>query len=338
MAGTPAFAGSECPEATPATFRPGTFSIIFENDLFADRDENYTNGLQLGWVSGDLSAYRDDPRLPDWSRPLIEHLPFIHDCGLQRSVALALGQKIFTPRDISRRDLIRDDRPYAGWLYGSAAFHNKNIDRLDTVELQLGVVGPAALGEQAQNTVHRLRGIPTARGWSNQLHNEPGLMLIYEHKRRLLRGETGSGWGMDVIGHFGAALGNVHTYLSSGMEARVGWNIPADFGTSLIRPGGENSAPVDSNAPRYRARQRAGFHAFAAVMGRAVLRDIFLDGNTIGDSHSVDRRSVVGDLVTGFGLTWRGVKLTYARVFRTREFDGQEHGHRFGSLSLSFSL
>ncbi len=334
----PGQGASGCPEATPERFRPGTFNVLFENDLFADRDENYTNGLQLGWVSGDLTRFRDDPRLPAWSRRWIERLPFINRCGLQRNVALGFGQKIFTPRDTGRSDLIPDDRPYAAWLYGSAAFHNKNVDRLDTMEVQLGVVGPAALGEQAQNTVHTLRGIPTANGWDHQLGNEIGLDLIYEHKERVLALSARNGLAMDLIAHGGFALGNVHTYANGGLELRVGWNLPPDFGTSLIRPGGENSSPVDSNAPRFESRQRAGAHVFAAVMGRAVAQDIFLDGNTFADSHSVDKRTFVGDLVIGAGITWRGLKLTYARVFRSREFDTQPGGHRFGSVSLSWTF
>jgi len=37
-------------------------------------------------------------------------------------------------------------------------------------------------------------------------------------------------------------------------------------------------------------------YLFAFVDGRAVGRDIFLDGNTFTDSHSVTRKTFVGDL------------------------------------------
>lgn len=93
-------------------------------------------------------------------------------------MAFSIGQKIFTPDDIQRRGLVENDRPYAGWLYFGSAFHNKNARLLDTFEIQLGVVGPAALAEKTQNFVHDLRGIDEARGWDNQLHNEPGVLLI----------------------------------------------------------------------------------------------------------------------------------------------------------------
>jgi hypothetical protein len=31
-------------------------------------------------------------------------------------------------------------------------------------------------------------------------------------------------------------------------------------------------------------------------------------------------------------------KLSYAPVFRSKEFDGQDRGHNFGSISLSYSF
>ena len=71
---------------------------------------------------------------------------------------------------------------------------------------------------------------------------------------------------------------------------------------------------------------------------RAVARNIFLDGNTFEDSHSVDRKPVVADVYAGMALLIDRWKLSYAQVFRTREFDGQPHHHEYGSLSLSYSL
>jgi hypothetical protein len=35
----------------------GVFSLYFENDLFADTDQQYTNGTKIGWVSPDLEAF-----------------------------------------------------------------------------------------------------------------------------------------------------------------------------------------------------------------------------------------------------------------------------------------
>lgn len=78
-------------------------------------------------------------------------------------------------------------------------------------------------------------------------------------------------------------------------------------------------------------------HAFAAATGRLVLRDIFLEGNTFRDSHSVDKEFLVGDFIVGVSLIFDSLKLSYAQVFRTKEFKGQDSGHHFGSVSISYT-
>ncbi len=316
--------------------RSWTFSILFENDLFADTDRQYTNGIKLTWISPDLTRYRE--QVPVWGQPLVNRLPFIHEQGIQRNVAFSIGQKIFTPTDIARRDLINEDRPYAGWLYGAMALHNKTSRQLDSMEIQAGLIGPSSLAEHAQNFVHKTRDIDEAEGWENQLNNEPGLAFIYERKWRRRLTPQLRHRGSDLITHAGAAVGNVYVYGNAGAEIRYGWNIPTDFGTSLIRPGGDTHAPSDSSDPRYQT-DRSSFSAylFAAVSGRIVGRDIFLDGNTFSDSHSVDKKHLVGDALIGVSLLSGRFKLSYAQVYRSKEFDQQRDSSNFGSISLAYS-
>ncbi len=318
--------------------RRWTVNVMFENDLFGDTDAQYTNGIELGFVSTDLNAFAD--RLPGFARRLPDYLPFVHGREGSRNVAFVIGQKMFTPEDVRSTALVPDDRPYAGWLYAGVAFHSKTDRRLDTVEIQAGMVGPASLAQEAQDLVHDMRDIPRARGWDNQLDNEPGLVLIYEQKRRVLDRSIAGPLGIDAIAHAGAVLGNVLVYGSAGAEVRLGWNLPRDFGTSFARPGGETNSPAlqrpaDNDAV---STGRFGAHAFAALTARAVGRDLFLDGNTFGDSHSVDSRPLVGDLLVGAAFTFGRMKLSYAQVFRTKEFDGQPDHHEFGSVSLSVTF
>ncbi len=319
-----------------------TFNLYFENDLFAETDQNYTNGVRLSWVSPDLSDFLQDPLLPPWVRDLNRSLTFFHDgsAGLQRNLVLSLGQTIYTPRDIKSTALLPDQRPYAGWLYAGVAYHTKNHTALDTVELAVGLVGPWALGEQAQDLIHDLRGFEKFQGWDNQLDNELGIVLLYEHKDKLIDqvSHRSGGFGYDLIGHAGASLGNVATYVNMGAEFRIGWDIPADFGTSAVRPGGDNSAPDSVWDPRLTRQKVRGIHAFASLDGRWVLRDIFLDGNTFSDSHSVAKEPLVADLSLGLSTVINRYKLSFARVYRTREFKQQLKSHAYGSFSVSYSF
>jgi hypothetical protein len=310
---------------------PWAVNVYFENDLFTGTDANYTNGVKISVISPDLVSFVESGKLPSWSLPYVYRLPFINnpEPGLKRKIEFSLGQNMYTPADISRSDLIVDDRPYAGWTYFAAAFHTRSSGWMDTIELQAGVVGPDSLAEETQKAVHSLRDLQRPNGWDHQLKNEPGLAAIYERKWRPAPFYSNGDVAFDVITHLGCSLGNVATYANTGFETRFGWNLPDDFGASLIRPAGNTSFTV---------RQQQGGYLFVGVNGRAVARDIFLDGNIFAHSHSIDKKYFVADLAGGAALYFRQFKLTWVQVLRTKEFDGQPDNHGFGSISLSFFL
>lgn len=321
------------PGITALAHHPELYNFYFENDLFNGTDSDYTNGVKFSWVSANLKDYTHDPCLPHWVRQMNRLFETLHPGKYtSRNMVVTAGQMMFTPRDRSRTDLIPDDRPYAGWLYLGLGYNARDARRMDTIEVNLGVVGPAALARQSQDFVHDLRGIPRFNGWSNQLNNELGVQIVAERKNRVWS-ESRPGLQFDAITHYGASLGNIRTYLNTGLELRAGSRIPNDFGTSPIRPAGDSNAPLEG--PVTRRFSEGGLHAFISADARAVAHDIFLDGNTFSSSPSVDKKRFVGDLATGIAWQWQGGKITYARYVRSKEFETQESAHAFGSITLS---
>jgi hypothetical protein len=316
-----------------------TLILYFENDIFSGTDKQYTNAVKLSWLSKDLQKTGDDQKgLPNWSRWIADKSIGLKRKNVFHNFALSLGQNIYTPQNISEKDLIDDDRPYAGWTYLAGALHSKNFDFLNTLELSLGIVGPSSLAEETQKLIHELFNTDEPLGWSNQLKDEFGFMFTWQRFWRALRNPVGKGFSYDVIPHAGITLGNVFTYANLGGEVRFGYNLPADFGTSLIRPGGGTSSPVSMSDPRLSSRSDFGLTFFAGIDGRAVARNIFLDGNTWRDSHSVDKNYFVADVSAGVSLIYRRIKLSYTHVYRTEEFEGQKGGQSFGSVSLAVTF
>ncbi len=341
LTGLPAWAQDSAPTELARTKNSSqTLILRVENDKFlGGTDEEYTNGLALTWISPDLKRYADDPRLPAWLKSLAEDYPLVNEPGRVHNISLTFGHSIFTPKDVWSDDPPDDQRPYAGWLYASLGLHSKTARRLDTIETTLGVVGPSALGEQVQNNFHNAIGSPRSEGWDHQLHDEPGLMLTWERDWRFMAyDDAATGLGFDVIPHIGLTAGNVMTYANMGGEMRLGFNLPADFGTALIRPGGSLSAPVPLDDPRSDVPWW-GLHLFVGADGRAVARNVFLDGNTWEKSPHVSKEPLVADLMSGICLTLGDVKLTYTQAYRTQEYEGQPGGgHVFGSLELAWSF
>lgn len=311
-------------------FRHSTLSIVSENDkYFAGTDRHYTNDLKLSWLGEtDLNDSKEFvqqvTRLIPWLDP--DRMDWRYKVGS------ALGHNTYTPVDTDTTTLLPHDRPYAGWLYGSILLHAQRDDQLRTIELSLGIIGPSALGEQAQNTWHDVINVPHAEGWANQLHDEPGLQISWERRYRSWQWKeaAGSPLSVDVVLRHRVTLGNVAIHLAGGASVRVGWRLPADFGADLIRPSGGNTA--NGREPDWFSA-----YAFASSEARLVARDIFLDGNTWRASHSVDKRPLVADLSLGFVLHWPSFQLTYTQNYRTKDFYGQLHRDVFGSVGFSFS-
>lgn len=322
------------PAVVDQPLRFGSFSLYSENDkYFAGTDQNYTNGLKLSALSTDLRSFTDDS-VPAPIRGLSRLLGNLVPPDKPYKLGLSLGQNIYTPEDTLTTAYIPTARPYSAWLYLGVAFQIYHppaeidgIARLDVFEITAGIVGPSALGREVQNGVHEFIEVDRANGWDNQIHDEPGLNFVYERKYRLSTREARTGWGADFIPHAGLSLGNVFTYANAGFEVRAGYCLPADFGSNLIRPSG------DSNGQH---RQPFNVFLFAATDGRAVARDITLDGNTFRDSPSIDKKPLVADLYAGLGFGTTHWQLTYAQAYRTIEFEGQDSRSVFGSLSLSF--
>ncbi len=315
----------------------GTFSFTFENDTFAGTDKNYTNGFLFQWQSPSEGV----PYVLRW---VADHSLFLLPNNGAVRWGAGFGQNIYTPSDTQARIPDPTDRPYAGWLYGSisltsyaeAAYEARrmNVTKYGAIELQVGVVGPSALGEQVQNNVHDLFNFKRALGWDYQLKDQPGANLVLTRQWRInlpLDADDPQGLAGGFVPSFTASLGNVQTYGSAGLLVRFGSNLEADFGPPRIRP-----APAGSGF--FQPDGRWGWYAFAGGELRAVAVDVFLDGNTWRDSPSVDKRNFVGDGVFGFALVMPWARLSYSHTFRSREFDAQKELQQFGSITLSFRL
>lgn len=297
----------------------GIFNVVLENDIFAGRDRDYTNGIRFSWLSS-------EERTPLWLQSVAHILPLAND-GNKR-ISIAVGQSMFAPSDITLPNLVVGDHPYAGWLYSSVGIVSDTGKTLDNVMLTLGVVGPLSHAEQTQKFVHHITDSPQPKGWDHQLENEVGAILTYERKWRSLVELSPFGVGMDMTPHAGVNLGNINTDASVGATFRVGYDLPADYGPPRIRP----SLP---GSDFFIPTQELGGYLFTTIGERAVARNIFLDGNTFENSPRVNKKNFVSTLQVGAAMTYGDTRLSYTQVFMTKEYTTQEKGSQFCVVTLS---
>lgn len=328
---------------------PSIRSLYFENDLFAPNNEDrwYSQGIRIA-ESYDMSKASSEFRAPlhrltDWW------------CGESRTSCSwrgwQLGHAIFTPSDITAEPPNPRDRPWSAWLYGGASAQKVTLDRdnvgirLQSLEVDLGVIGPAAQGKFVQREWHQLIGSPEPL-WNNNLKSEPTLFIDYQDRHRLAIGAIPVKLA-DFVAHYGANVGNVMTTAYAGLTLRAGKNV-SGFGNYTIRPTDSPGTTLSRRPPSRDGSEAASageifkeLYGFVFAEGRYVAFNAFLDGNLFrSDSPSVDKKRFVADLgVGGTALLWNDLRITYTLVKRSKEFNAPQDVIRdtqlYGSLTVS---
>jgi hypothetical protein len=126
------------------------------------------------------------------------------------------------------------------------------------------------------------------------------------------------------------SLGNIYTYAGTGATVTFGpYKDRLQDTPPRVQPAMAGTGFFDS------PDNKLSWFLFAGLDGRAVARNIFLDGNSFRDSPSVDKNILVGDANAGFAITYDDYRLSYTANYRTKEFDGQDDPSIFGSITLT---
>ncbi len=315
-----------------------TISFQFENDAFFDTDAQYSNGMFFSYIVPlDSSEQPDDNN----ESKLLElhHFIYGNPSDSRKSASFSFGQNIYTPDDTENTELIEDDRPYAGLSYMSVGLHNQEVFTMRTLELDFGMVGRHSYAEDTQRVIHDLLAWDIPKGWEHQLEDEFFVGLTFEQRWKLTNEGGETGFGFELIPHIGGSIGTAFINGYTGTELRIGWNLPHDYGSARIRQGSRATTNPNKLDPSFSTKfSRVGFHVFGSVDGEASIRNILLDGNTLVDSHSVAKKNFVLTYMMGVGLSISRYKLTFAHVYKTRQFNTQGDDLKYGSVSLSCSF
>lgn len=302
-------------------------NLQVENDLFVGDgyDQHYTHGMRL-------STLFERDTSPAFYTEFAEDLWL---SGRARG-EIGLGMSIFTPQDITTTRLQPQDRPYAGWTYLSFGLFSvvdgstNRTPRLDTLAVDIGIVGPSSYAGEIQKWWHDdVISAPHPSGWQHQLNDEiAGVMYLSS----VWRTPLGGSGHIDLLPSVGLALGTVETFASAGGTLRIGTHLEDDFGPPRIRPNRPGAGFIT------KPRDGLSGYLFAGVEGRLVGHNLFLDGNTFTDSHSVDKKYLVADAQAGWMITYGRVRFSYAQMWRSKEYRLQRTADSFGALSLTWNL
>jgi lipid A 3-O-deacylase len=318
------------PEAAAAS--GASMTVAMENDVFTGSDNNYTDGVDATWVSGEVGGLDADSWVGKWTR-FWSFLPFVSDAGYKTYASWSFAQEIDTPDDIKNPHPPKDDQPYAGILYVDSVLYARKERWAHAWELKLGVVGPASQAEETQKAVHRLLNLDKPMGWDTQLPNEPVINIGYTAAHEAAAGHLGRSaqWRVVPVGTVG--VGTYFTGVGIGVYGEVGWNLVDALGGTSLRAG-LNAASTVGVGPV----DRWSVAFFAGVGGYGVARYLPLDGTVFRDSRSVDSDPFVGQRSIGFSLRHHGLAVSLAATRFTETFGGERANTDFGTLSVSWFL
>lgn len=272
--------------------RAETITLRFDNDILALRgrgappDYDYTQGLHL------TAEFHVLPR------PFRRWMSAEEPSGAR--TRLGVGQRIYTPRQ-DGSEPVPGERPYAGWLFMGADVLIPLSGIEHRIGVELGVTGPAALGELVQNGFHRLVGSTQQEGWNHQLQGELAGLVRY-----------GAAWPQE--------FGGVHV------------RPQGEIGVGTLWSGAAGGLDLRFGAPP----EARGLYAEGQVRQEWVARNLFLDGNTFHESVRAEKRAWVSEVGVGIGYGLEGWALEYRFIVRSREYDAQPGPHGYGSVALKW--
>lgn len=316
------------PSAYTADQEMDFFTVTFENDVLFQEDGGYTNGLGVAWGYNDVESLNDEI-LPSWLAYLADKT-YITNGGANKryDIGYSIGQIMQTPIDITVSELVEEDAPYAGFLGWKSSLIAFDEHQVDEIGLIIGVVGPASGAEKSQKIIHKITDSDEPMGWDNQLENE--LVFRVDAKRiwRLADFSAGS-TEFDIIGGAVGGIGNLRSDVGGAISLRWGQDLKNSFSSAAVIP---------ARDPNPLGNSKNGWYVFANLGASYVANNIFIDGNTFKDSHSVDLIHEQATISAGAALTLNNWSFLISAVRGTDQYKTQSEFSRFGSFAVSYNF
>lgn len=333
----PASAANE----VPFDFGPGFLTFYLDNDLFADRDQDYTNGSRLSWISsnrkiGEIGAIQRAlrPLTGDHQSlgPIQQLTEFDDPNKVSYNYGFSMTQLMFTPEQFTARSQPIGERRYAGWTALGFSLHAKDEKCLNTVEFLVGITGKYSFAEETQHVIHDIRNIEKFEGWSDQIPTEITADLSFLQRRRIPFGRFSEFVSFDGFTEWGARLGTFRTTAQLGGMIRYGFHLPTDFSDPRLSETAYTHKFVDRS---FQIEHPWSLYVLSGFRGFVIAHDATLDGPLFsGFSTGNTREPLVGEVYAGLGWRLRSVEVSYAHTWRTAEYQEQPGDSNFGTVSV----
>ena len=276
----------------------GQINIVFDNDIFDNRDYYYTNGFRI-----DLIA------------PFVSHSPIKHILIGSKKAQIefngfSLRQNIYTPTNPDVEEILVGDRPFSAYLTIGQFREVYDLRRKIHIksELNIGVIGSVSMGGQVQAQIHEIEPV----GWPNQIRNDIIIDYHLEYHKGIISSPLVE---FNAMGK--ANVGTLYNKIGGGLNMRLGHFMPVYQGPlsvfEFINPGA-----------------RLQFWFFLKGEVNVIAYDATLQGGLFNRDNpyvikSEDINRWVFQSSMGFAIYYNNVGLEYEHFYQTPEFKGAYH-------------
>ena len=286
------------------------FGIKSDNDsyLATGQDRYYTNGIAISFRHA-VDQFR------------------LKAGTVKKTWGVEIGQKMYNAKSGYVDEIGDVDRPFAAYLYvgGRLNWFYKNGQVLRT-SVQIGIIGPNALGKETQSFLHDNFGFYAIRGWQYQVANSFEVNSAVDYTELLIR------------------MKNDKIDLSATGYVNVGTTFSGVGGGFLVRSGAinsfSNSASFNSRISSYfNGSPKKEFFFFARPMLHVVAYDATVQGGLfVADKGPVTYRPRPIVFSQDAGVVFADDKwtFTFTLTVKTKEIKSPAKPHQYGSIGISY--
>ncbi|RZK37054.1 MAG: lipid A deacylase LpxR family protein, partial [Pedobacter sp.] len=220
------------------------------------------------------------------------------------------------------------DRPFAGYLYAGGnvnLFYKK--ESILKAGLEVGVIGPDALGKEAQQLLHDIVGFYTIDGWQYQIKNEFAVNLSAQYTQLLHRSAKKD---VDFSFEGYANVGTTYSGAGAGILFRAG-SI-----NQLFNSAATNSVISNNSKTEKLVKKEIFFYAKPQI--NFVAYDATIQGSMFNDDSPVtfDAKPLVFAQQLGFNYSTPRLTFDYSVLFKSKEVKSVAKAHQYGTIAMYY--
>lgn len=284
------------------------FRLHYDNDYFTKTDYYYSQGITLEYLN-----------------PAFKKIPVSKLFIIPKKSATQYGISAnifgYTPTSIESNTILYGDRPFSSCMtvdFFAMASDSVKRRRVSST-VTLGIIGPAAQGEEIQAGIHSRTGNVMPLGWQYQIQNDVIVNYRLDYEKNLLM----AGKAFIVNGTAGADLGTLTDRVNAGINVMAG----------------HCNNPFETVS---KSRNKIEYYFYGQARMHVIGYNATLQGGLF--NHASPYTIPDGDIArlnfqadAGIVFNFRNLFLSYTQSYLTREFSTGRY-HRWGGISVGCSF